>query len=403
MHKHPISHTHAKRHIFFTGLVITGLLIFFAVSSGGQARAERTDKEIEVTPEISFTTIDYAVQKGDTLLEILQTEGGILYEDANTIIDRINEVHDVTKLQADQNISFISRDGELVFVRYDISSEEFINITFVGRIPVVAREEIAYEKKEAHTEGVITSSLYVDGLAAGLTDRMILELAGVFAWDVDFTSSIQEGDSFNLFYENLYRDGIFVGTGDIIAAEFTNNGETFYAYRVIDAEGDVKYFNQDGEAKKRLLLKTPLNYRRISSGFTTSRKHPILGDFRSHRAIDFAADTGTPVETVGDGTVTFAGTSGALGKYIKIQHAEGFVTAYAHLSKIYVKNGEQVKQGDLIGAVGTTGRSTGPHLHYEMYKNGNYVNALKVEVPRGEPITEELRPKLEEVVSSYTL
>ena len=232
-----------------------------------------------------------------------------------------------------------------------------------------------------------------------MTDRAILNLAQIFSWDVDFTTNIQKGDSFNVIYQNRYRDGGFVGVGDILAARFTNEGDDYYAFL---SDGETKkYFDENGLAKERLLLKTPLNYSRVSSQFTSSRKHPILGTMRKHQGTDFAAPTGTPVESVGDGTVTFAGTNGGYGKFIKIQHGGGFETAYAHLSSISVKKGARVTQGQLIGKVGSTGASTGPHLHYEVIKNGTHVNPLRVDLPDGDPISDDLLMAFEETKQKY--
>lgn len=378
------------------------LIAFFSVFFGGRAIAQ--DQAItSVVSDDPYRTEVYTVPAGSTLLEILQTQGGVPYEQALTVIEKINEIHDVTKIQSGEDISFVydKSTEALSSAAYDISDTEFLRIVLNGYEVQVTQEEIIYRREEVSKEGTINESLYQDGIAAGLTDRMILELASVFAWDVDFTSSIQTGDRFVIVYENLYRDEVFAGTGDIIAASFMNEGNVFYAYRTIDDQGNRHYFNEQGESKKRLFLKTPLNYRRISSGFTNSRKHPVLGDFRSHRALDLAADTGTPVETVGDGTVTSAGYSGALGNYIRIKHGQGFETGYAHLSKIYVKKGQTVTQGDVIGAVGSTGRSTGPHLHYEMFKNGSYVNAFTIQIPKGQPIDEIYKPQLDTMVATY--
>lgn len=380
--------------------ILVVLMSFFTKS----AAESLPEPEILMAPPApEYVKTMYEIQSGDVLLGILIQEGNLPYDRSMKVLDQVNELHDATKIKAGSLITFTrdATDKKLFSMEYDVSDSEYIKVLFDEDDVTAQKHDIVYEVREASGQGVIQDSLYVDGTAAGLTDRMIMEIARVFAWDVDFTSSIQEGDQFALFYENRYRDGEFVGTGDIIAATFTNKGNTFYAYRVIDEMGAPQYFSETGASKKRLFLKTPLNYRRISSGFTNSRKHPILGDFRSHRALDLAADTGTPVETVGDGTVTFAGYKGALGNYIRIKHASGYETGYAHLSKIYVKKGATVTQGDVIGAVGSTGRSTGPHLHYEMFKNGQYVNAFEIEVPPVGDIAEQDRPALDRVIEQY--
>lgn len=394
------------RGIVFGGFALVCCIIFISSSGFAKTSAHERNDQVVVQEEIIAykpvaTTQVYEIQSGDTILAILQLEAGIVYEDAVVVLEQINEVFDSTKIRAGNSITMTLLDGKLDSILYDISKEEELVITRLSDGFSVVRQDIVYETEEVFVSGVIEDSLYQSALAVGMTDRMIMELATVFAWDVDFTSSLREGDQFSLFYENRYRNGEFAGTGDLIAAKFVNSGNEFFTYLVKDEDGKNKYYNEDGQATEKMFLKTPLNYKRISSGFSLNRKHPILGTFRTHRAIDFAADTGTPVETVADGTVVFAGWSGAYGNYIKIRHGGGFETAYAHLSKMYVSKGATVRQGDVIGAVGSTGRSTGPHLHYEMYKDGELVHPLETKTPAGEPISDEARPLLEAVVAQY--
>lgn len=360
--------------------------------------SETEQEEEVISPETKRT---YTIKEGDTLLAIFQLELGISYDDSLLLIDAINGVFDITKIKKDTTISIVEKDNTLLRFSYDINGEEELLVRKEENSFFVERKDIEYEIRESVVSGSVSESFYQSALDAGLTDRMIMELATVFAWDVDFTSSVQEGDEFSLVFQNRYRNGEFAGTGDLLAGRFVNSGEEFFTYLVKGTDGGNNYYNESGEATERLLLKTPLSYKRISSGFSMSRKHPILGTFKTHRAIDFAASTGTPVETVGDGTVIYSGWNGAYGNFVKIDHGQGFATAYAHLSKIYVSRGAKVKQGDLIGAVGTTGRSTGPHLHYEMYKNGALVHPLQTKTPGGAPISEEQKPLLQEVVAKY--
>lgn len=399
-----------KRNLVYRVIFISIVLVLFAfllaLLPSGPQETSAHEKEINHPEEIVkyepvVSKTQYEIKEGDTLLGILQTQVGIEYEKALILIEQIDEVFDITKIRMGNTVDLTYEDDELIKVSYDINSNEELVMTPSADDFVVERKDIEFTIEEGFSSGEVETSLYQSALDAGMTDRMIMELATVFAWDVDFTSSIQKGDKFSLVYENKYREGEFAGTGDLIAARFVNNGEEFFTYLVKDEDGKNQYYNEDGDATERLLLKTPLSYKRISSGFSLNRKHPILGTFKTHRAIDFAADTGTPVETVGNGTVTFAGWSDTYGNYIKIDHGGGFVTAYAHLSKMYVSKGARVKQGDLIGAVGSTGRSTGPHLHYEMYKNGTPVNPLTTETPSGKPISEEMKPVLQQVVSEY--
>lgn len=393
------------RGVFFSIFILVVGLFFLILPNGHR---EISAHEETVTTQEEFETYApvvskeiYEIQEGDTLLGVLQIEAGIEYENVLVLIDQIQDLFDITKIRVGNSLVFSYEDGELFKISYDINSSEELVISLDGESFNVERKEIEFEVRQTTVSGSVGSSLYQSALEAGLTDRMIMELATVFAWDVDFTSSIRVGDKFSVVYENKYREGEFEGTGDLIAGRFVNDGKEFFTFLVKDENGKNQYYNEDGEATERLLLKTPLSYKRISSGFSLSRKHPILGTFKTHRAIDFAADTGTPVETVGDGTVIFAGWSDTYGNYIKIEHGGGFTTAYAHLSKMHVSKGVQVKQGDLIGAVGSTGRSTGPHLHYEMYKNGTLVNPLTTQTPSGESISTDRKYLLDEIVSVY--
>lgn len=399
-----------KRNFLYRGIVAGGIILsalIIAGFSGDLISAHENNVSVGVDQDLLREKSDpiqkrtYTIQEGDTLLAILQLQLNISYEESLVLIDQIQEVFDITKIKKDTSITINEHQESLVSFSYDINDKEELVVTKANSQFSVERKEIVYEIKQSAISGIVQNSFYSSGLEAGLTDRMIMELATVFAWDVDFTSSIQEGDEFSLVFENKYRNGEFAGTGDLLAARFINNGDEFFTYLVKDSQGQNKYYNEDGEATERLLLKTPLSYKRISSGFSLSRKHPILGTFKTHRAIDFAADTGTPVETVGDGTVIYSGWNGAYGNFVKIDHGQGFATAYAHLSKIYVSKGAKVKQGDLIGAVGTTGRSTGPHLHYEMYKNGALVHPLDTKTPGGAPITEDQKPLLEQAIATY--
>lgn len=398
-----------RRNMVYRGVVLViciGIgLVVNSIASETSAHEESKDNNSGVSeiftyePEVSTT--NYAVETGDTFIKILQLQAGISYEDSLAILTDIEKVFDSTKIRKGNMVIIQFTDDNFSRLSYDISNKEELVVMKTDEGFSVERKDIVFEIKESIVSGVIQDSLYVSGLDAGLTDRMIMELATVFAWDVDFTSSLRQGDEFSLVFENKYREGVFAGTGDLLAGRFVNDGKEFLTFLVKDEAGNNKYYNEDGDATERMLLKTPLSYKRISSNYSLSRKHPILGTFKTHRAIDFAADTGTPVETVGDGKVVSAGWNGAYGNYIKIDHGGGFATAYAHLSKIYVSSGSRVKQGDLIGAVGSTGRSTGPHLHYEMFKNGQLVHPLETKTPNGEPIASERRYLLDEVITLY--
>jgi murein DD-endopeptidase MepM/ murein hydrolase activator NlpD len=236
--------------------------------------------------------------------------------------------------------------------------------------------------------GEISSSLFEAGLSAGMSDKLIMQLAYVFGWDIDFALDLRKGDHFKVIYEEAYLDGNKYSDGDILAAEFTNQGKTFRAIRYTDKEGQSNFFTPDGDSMRKAFLRTPVDFTRISSKFNPNRKHPIFNTSRPHRGVDYAAPTGTPIKSSGDGKIIFAGTKGGYGKTVIVQHGQQYTTLYAHMSRIKpgMRNGLRVSQGQVIGYVGSTCYATGPHLHYEFRVNGVHKNPLTVSLPHAEPL-----------------
>ena len=238
----------------------------------------------------------------------------------------------------------------------------------------------------AYREGVIQDSLYLSGKRANLPDKLIMEMANIFGWDIDFVFDIRPGDSFSLLYEDRFIDGQKLSAGKIIAASFTNRKKTLNAVRYTDSNGTSDYFTPKGLSMRKTFLRTPLDIFRISSGFNLRRKHPIHKKIMAHRGVDYAAPRGTPVYAAGAGKVIEAGYSKANGNYVFLQHGQTYVTKYLHLNKKKVRKGQAVKQKQLIGTVGSTGYSTGPHLHYEFLVNGVHRNPRTVKLPQAKPI-----------------
>lgn len=238
----------------------------------------------------------------------------------------------------------------------------------------------------AYREGVIQDSLYLSGKRANLPDKLIMEMANIFGWDIDFVFDIRPGDSFSLLYEDRFIDGEKLSAGKIIAASFTNRKKTLNAVRYTDSNGTSDYFTPKGLSMRKTFLRTPLDIFRISSGFNLRRKHPIHKKIMAHRGVDYAAPRGTPVYAAGAGKVIEAGYSKANGNYVFLQHGQTYVTKYLHLNKKKVRKGQTVKQKQLIGTVGSTGYSTGPHLHYEFLVNGVHRNPRTVKLPQAKPI-----------------
>ncbi|MES9856168.1 MAG: peptidoglycan DD-metalloendopeptidase family protein [Sedimenticola sp.] len=254
-------------------------------------------------------------------------------------------------------------------------------------------DERELEKRVTHTSGRINSSLYLSAQEAGLSDSLIMELANIFGWDIDFALEIRSGDSFSVIYEEAYLDGEKYRNGSILAAEFINRGKVFRALRYADKEGISNYYAPDGKSMRKAFLRAPVDFRRISSNFAKSRWHPVLGKKRPHRGVDYAAAIGTNIKAAGDGKVIFRGRKGGYGNTVIIKHANQYTTLYAHLNKFRskVKRGSRVSQGQVIGYVGKTGRTTGPHLHYELRINGVHRNPRTVKLPSSTPIAKKHR------------
>ena len=243
----------------------------------------------------------------------------------------------------------------------------------------------------ATATGVIDSSLFEAGQRAGLSDNLIMQMAEIFAWDVDFALDIRVGDRFALVFEEQFKGENKVGEGPIIAAEFTNRGRRIRAARYVDATGRSDYFSPDGRSMRKAFLRTPVNFTRISSRFNLKRRHPILHKIRAHRGVDYAAPRGTAVKASGDGKVIFAGRKGGYGRTVIVRHGSVYTTLYSHLSRFAkgIRSGKRVGQGQTIGYVGSTGLATGPHLHYEFRVRGVHRDPLKVKLPQAAPLAEK--------------
>jgi murein DD-endopeptidase MepM/ murein hydrolase activator NlpD len=234
----------------------------------------------------------------------------------------------------------------------------------------------------------IDSSLFQAAEGSGISDNVALKLANVFAWDIDFVLDIREGDRFTAVYEQIYQDGKYLHDGEVLAAEFVNNGKTYRAVRFVSSSGSAGYYTPNGLGLRKAFLRAPVEFSRISSAFNPHRLHPILNTIRGHMGTDYAAPTGTPVHAAGDGRVSFAGTKGGYGNALIIAHGGEVSTLYGHMSR-FARNmhvGTHVQQGDVIGYVGMTGLATGPHLHYEFLMNGVHKNPQTVQLPGAEPL-----------------
>ena len=329
------------------------------------------------------------MKRGDTLASTLKKAGFAPEQITAMTLSSKDVTKPVThktelKLSYTESAPYVIQTASLT---YRPQPDQEVTLKLNGTQTTVKAVAKPLRDEHAVAVGEIHDSLYQDGIAAGMNPAQVMQFMNLFAWDLDYTRDIHPGDTFKVMYEKTVNDkGVTVKTGKILAAEFTVDGETRSAYLF---EGE--YLNEKGESKKKLLLRTPLEFTRISSNFNLHRKHPVLGFTRAHKGTDFAAPSGTPVKASGDGTVVYVGPHGGHGNFVKIKHNGTFTTAYAHLSRFAkgLKVGKKVSQGQVIAFVGSTGVSSGPHLHYEVIKNGTHVNAMSTTLPTGSPLSKK--------------
>jgi len=336
------------------------------------------------------------VQKGDTLMELL-VGAGISTAEAHEAVTALEEVFSPRHLRPGQEIKLNltapaqkadnAEQNRLVALRLQPSAERDVEVTRAddgGFIAASIDRPLSIEV--IHAAAHIDSSLFEAGQARAVPLPIMAELIRAFSFDVDFQREIQPGDRYEILYEQ-YRDdaGELAKTGNILYAALTLRDHRIEVYRFTPSDGRTDYFKPNGESIRRALLRTPIDGARISSGFGM-RKHPILGYSRMHKGIDFAAPTGTPIFAAGDGVITQIGRNGGYGNYIRIRHNSRYSTAYAHISRFAkgIRKGSRVRQGQVIAYVGSTGRSTGPHLHYEVLVEGKQTNPRSIKLPTGQ-------------------
>ncbi len=350
------------------------------------ADALETSKAIPVDP----LTIDeewdlVEVQNGQSLDTIFREQGfgaGLLHN----ILALNAETRNLKKIRPGDIFGFRrDADGNFARMRYSLDESSFLLIAQTDRGLQVSTRERQISSKIFEAQGSIESSLFLAGKAAGLSDAMVMKLANIFGWDIDFVLDIRIGDRFSLIYEKKYRDGDYLRDGEILAATFINQGERFQAIR-FEADNGPQYYAPDGRHMRKAFLRAPLNFSYISSNFSPRRYHPILKRVSAHNGIDYRAPRGTPVFAAGDGRVIRSAYTQYNGHHVFIQHANSIVTKYLHFTNRTVKQGQRVKQGEVIGYVGTTGLAQAPHLHYEFVVNGRHRNPRTVSLPAVIPL-----------------
>lgn len=347
------------------------------------------------------------IPSGTTFASFLGS-AGIATSSANLIYDGSKSVYDFSKIIANRAMAFgYDEAGILRELRYDIDMDEQLIISRATTTPEAwsaMKEKIEYETEISEEQGTIEESLYKAVTERGMDQRLALALAEMFAWQIDFAGEIQKGDSFKVIYEKKYRDGEYDHIGKILAAEFLNAGEIFQGFYFTGSQTKEGYYDENGNSLQKVFLKAPLQYKYISSGFTYRRVNPVTGNSVSpHRGIDYAAAKGTPAVSVGDGTVIQAGWNGPYGISVKVRHNDTYTTVYGHFMSLAkgMRVGTKVRQGQIVGYVGSTGLSTGPHLHYEMHKFGEFINPFTEKVPSIEPVNESERKIFDEIKNDY--
>jgi murein DD-endopeptidase MepM/ murein hydrolase activator NlpD len=327
------------------------------------------------------------VKKGDTLYVILKRLG--LNTAAATLIARSDNSDPLVRLIPGKKLHVRSDDGRIgdEYI-YEDTSLTWVHATRSDDSYEIVRHKLPTTILVRKAKGEVISSLYAAAKVAGISDTLIMNMTEIFGWDIDFAINVQPGDRFKLIFEEVYVNGSKKSHGDILAAEFINDGKTYRAIANTDKDGELRYYSPDGKSMQKTFLRTPVKFSRISSRFTKARYHPVLKKTRAHKGVDYAAPKGTPIRATAAGRVIHAGRKGGYGNAVIISHGSTYSTLYAHLSSFSrgIAKGSKVKQGQTIGRVGSTGLASGPHLHYEFRINGKHVNPLSFRQPASKPI-----------------
>ncbi|MCP1646455.1 murein DD-endopeptidase MepM/ murein hydrolase activator NlpD [Pseudomonas citronellolis] len=328
------------------------------------------------------------VGKGDTLSTVFAKAGlpaGLVHD----VLASSKDAKQFTRLDVGHEVELlISPQGELQSLRIKQSDLETISLNKSAKGYAFKRDLVKPDVHTAYAHGRIDSSLFTAGKEAGLSHDLIMALANIFGYDIDFALDLREGDQFDVIYEKKVVNGRQVDTGNILAARFINRGKEYTAVRFTNKTGNTSYYRADGTSMRKAFIRTPVDFARISSRFSMGRLHPILNKIRAHKGVDYAAPIGTPIKATGDGKVLEAGRKGGYGNAVVIQHGSTYQTVYGHMSRFAkgIRSGVAVKQGQIIGYVGMTGLATGPHLHYEFHVNGQYVDPLSAKLPMADPL-----------------
>jgi murein DD-endopeptidase MepM/ murein hydrolase activator NlpD len=387
----------------FAAFLVAGVAIAAAISQSfaptvSDMVAPVTDLPAIAAPPIAapepvspFESAEITIRRNDTLDAIFRQMELSLSDLAE--LRNLPEVRkSLDMLRPGDIIMLTHLNGELKSLTRRLSDTATLSVTRSGDGFNADIIQNPLEIQETSLSGTIDSSLFGAVNSAGGSDSLAVTLADVFKYDIDFVNEVQPGDRFAVAYQQQWQDGEFVRDGEILAAEFVNKGKTFRAVRYVMPDGSVEYFTPDGHSVRKAFLRFPVAFGRVSSGFSLTRRHPILNTVRAHKGIDFAAPVGTPIKAAGSGRVIFRGVKGGYGNVIILAHAGSVTTLYGHMSRFTrgLRVGDKVKQGEVIGYVGMTGLATGPHLHYEYRVNGVHRNPATIPLPKAESIPANL-------------
>jgi len=357
------------------------------------------DQAVGQIPEVESTQLlwkEITVKSGDNL-SLIFPRVGLSARDVYNVAQLGKAIRPLLNLKPGQKIRFgLLADDVTNLQKIELKLDP-VNTFLVSRTDdafEASTHSRTVDTRQKQASGTIVSSLFGAGKTAGLSDKLVMELAYIFGWDIDFALDLRENDHFKVIFNEKYIDGEKFADGDIVAAEFVNQGKSFKAIRYTDENGQSRFYTPSGDSMRKAFNRTPVHFSRISSKFNPNRKHPKLkGVTRPHQGVDYAAKTGTPIMATGDGKVEFIGTKGGYGRTIILSHGGKYTTLYAHMSRYAkgIKRGTRVTQGKVIGYIGSSGLATGPHLHYEFRVNGVHRNPLTVKLPKAEALPKKYK------------
>ena len=397
-----------NRHRFLAAAAVVGIIGLIAIPNNGEAVVSEADVQMVAAPALDISRFDmgldadFAAQSlvkrvtlksGDNLGPLLQ-RSGLTGQQAYRVTQAFGEVYKPRNLRAGQDFTLHFSEDRLDHLTFKPNVESTVFVDRIGDSYTARKIDAEFKYETIGVKAAVENSLYVDATRLGAPDKVVVQFANIYEYSVDFQRDIQPGDAFEMFFE-VARDqkGQIVKAGDLLYTSFSPRGKTTDYWLFEDGKGRENFYDAKGKTAKRKLRATPVNGARLSSSYG-SRKHPILGYRKMHTGVDFAAPSGTPILAAGSGTVERANRYGGYGNYILIRHTDGYKTAYAHLKNFArgVKSGAYVQQDQVIGYVGTTGRSTGPHLHYEVHHHGKKINPRHLSQLSGKPLSKDQHP-----------